>query len=182
MSNTNIPEILLNDFRDIGETVNIKSHETLISVGQKVSDVYVVLNGGIVMLHVHPDTGKERAINFFIPDFHPMATVAESFYLDKTSEYHLKTFTNSTLIKIRKDRLMTFLSSSDHAEYLHDHGIRNLLEKNSMRAKLISLDSFEMLQYLHNKYPQILQKVPSKYIANFLGISPQWLSKLKHKL
>lgn len=28
----------------------------------------------------------------------------------------------------------------------------------------------------------IVQKVPSKYIAEFMNISPQWLCKIKHKL
>ena len=51
-----------------------------------------------------------------------------------------------------------------------------------MRANLISLNSLEMLKLLHKNYPQILLQVPSKYIADFLGISPQWLSKLKHQL
>ncbi|MCG8332703.1 MAG: hypothetical protein MI974_33770, partial [Chitinophagales bacterium] len=62
------------------------------------------------------------------------------------------------------------------------YGIKTLLDKNELRALLISLSSEEMLQYLHEHYPQILQQIPSKYVANFLGITPQWLSKLKHKL
>ena len=65
---------------------------------------------------------------------------------------------------------------------MHRIGIKSLLEKSEIRAQIITLDSLEMLQYLHKNYPQILQQVPSKIRSNFLGITPQWLSKIKKKL
>lgn len=46
---------------------------------------------------------------------------------------------------------------------------------------LIALDSQEMFDFLTKKYPQLLQDVPSKYIANVLNITPQWLSRLKQR-
>lgn len=167
---------------ELGEEKTVKSHTTLIAYGEKVNKLFLILKGGMILLHVHPKTGAERAINFFIPDFHPIASIAEPYYLETPSEYHLKTFTNTTYIEIKKADFDAFLSTSEYGKQMMDYGIRSLLQKNEIRAKLISYSSEEMLQYLHEKLPQILQNIPSKYVANFLGITPQWLSKLKRTL
>ncbi|UTW61266.1 Crp/Fnr family transcriptional regulator [bacterium SCSIO 12741] len=170
------------EFDRIGHRRTIRSHETLVPVGRKADSLYVVEKGGCVLLFVHPKTGEERAINFFIPGFHPIATVAESFANGQPSKYRLATFTNSQVIEIKKSAVTEHLNALDLTSPFHQYGVQTLLEKNDLRAMLISLNSEEMLQYLHEHYPQILQQVPSKYIANFLGITPQWLSKIKHKL
>ena len=172
----------INELAQIGTSKTLRSQHTLIQQGQTVNKLFLVQSGGLVLLHVHPKTGVERAINFFIPEFHPLASIAESFYLNSPSNYHLKTFTNTTLVEIQKGDFEQFLNSSEFGSSFLDYGIKTLLEKNELRAKLISYTSEEMLHYLHKSIPQILQKIPSKYVANFLGITPQWLSRLKHKL
>ncbi|WP_459211132.1 cyclic nucleotide-binding domain-containing protein [Aquimarina rhabdastrellae] len=182
MFKSELPNTIIKELSTIGIERTLKSHHSLIQLGEKVNELFLVLDGGLVLLHVHPKTMVERAINFFTPNFHPIASIAEAFYLNEPSKYHLKTFTNTTVIHIKKEDFNHFLQTSKHAAFIQDYGIKTLLEKNAMRAQLISLDSLEMFQYLHLHYPQILQHIPSKYIANFLGISPQWLSRLKHKL
>lgn len=177
-----ISEVIIKDLIEIGEERILKSQHSLINYRENVNKLYLVLEGGVVLLHVHPETKIERAINFFIPNFHPIASIADAFYLNTPSDYHLKTFTNSKVIEINKENFNNYLQTSKNALLVQEHGIRTLLDKNKMRANLISLNSLEMLQHLHKNYPQILLQVPSKYIADFLGISPQWLSKLKHLL
>ena len=161
---------IIEELKKIGIEKKFKSHYLLINEGKKVDKLYLVLRGGLVLLYVHPKTGEERAINFFTPGFHQVASIADAFYLNQPSMYHLKTFTNTTAIEIKKSDFEHFLKTSEYSPILQDYGIRTLLAKNAMRAHLISLTSFEMLEYLHKEYPQILQQVPSKYIANFLGI------------
>lgn len=177
-----LSEEVVNDLIKIGEKKKIKSLYSLINFKEKVDKLYLVLKGGIILLHVHPETRVERAINFFIPSFHPIASIAESFYFNTPSDYHLKTFTNTIAIEITKKDFNNYLHASQNARLVQEYGIKTLLEKNTLRANLVSLNSLEMLKYLHKNYPQILQQIPSKYVANFLGITPQWLSKLKRSL
>ncbi len=179
MNKTPLSQEAIKDLILIGKEKKLKSQYSLINYKERVNKLYLVLRGGLVLLHVHPETKVERAINFFIPDFHPIASIAESFYFNTLSDYHLKTFTNTTVIEITKRDFDDYLQNSKNALIVQEYGIKTLLEKNTLRANLISLNSLEMLQYLHKNYPQILQQIPSKYVANFLGITPQWLSKLK---
>ena len=175
-------EIITQEFEKIGRIIKVQSHETLVEFHERSKKVYLVKSGGLVLLHVNPLTGNERAINFFIPDFHPIATVIESFAYQTPSKYRLATFTSSELIEIDKSIIEEYMSSANTPINFQEFALRSLIEKNEIRALLISLSSEEMLLYLHEHYPQIIRRVPSKYIADFLGITPQWLSKLKHKI
>lgn len=173
---------LIQELSAIGKRKTLQSHTTLVPYQEVSTKVYLILSGGMVLLHVHPKSLEERAINFFIPEFHPLATISNSFYYQQPSDYCLKTFTNTELVEIKKADLDAYLNQAKNGQLLYAYGTETLLQKNEVRAKLISFTSLEMLEYLHNTYPAIIQNIPSKYIANFLGISPQWLSKLKHKL
>ncbi|WP_272148532.1 Crp/Fnr family transcriptional regulator [Tenacibaculum aiptasiae] len=181
MDNNTINTLFL-ELEKIGTPIKLQSHKTLIEFNEIAQKLFLVKKGGAVLYHVHPTTGEERAINFFIPNYHPVATVAQSFTYNTPSKYRLATFTNTELIELTKETITEFRASSELAEVFQNYGIMSLLDKNELRAMLISLTSEEMLKYLHQKLPQVVQQVPSKYIANFLGITPQWLSKLKHKL
>ncbi|MEO0572638.1 MAG: hypothetical protein AAF039_13110 [Bacteroidota bacterium] len=72
--------------------------------------------------------------------------------------------------------------------YLHSNGIgvyfrkrllENLLEdKMFISIKAMGIDS--KLDFLYSQYPEIINEVSWKKIANFLGVTPQWLSKKLH--
>ena len=96
----------------LGVKKTVQSHTTLIEYGEMANKLFLIQKGGIIMLHVHPKTAVERAINFFIPEFHPIASIAGPYYLEKPSEYRLKTFTNTTFIEIKKIDFDIFLKSS----------------------------------------------------------------------
>jgi hypothetical protein len=46
----------------------------------------------------------------------------------------------------------------------------------------MSLPAVQRYKNLTKKYPKIVEKVPQKLIASFLGITPEFLSKLRHQL
>ena len=56
-----------------------------------------------------------------------------------------------------------------------------MIAENDFRVKLITLSPEEMYNHITEKYPAVTMNVPSKYIAEFIGISAEWLSKIKRK-
>ncbi|MGB0869700.1 MAG: Crp/Fnr family transcriptional regulator [Flavobacteriales bacterium] len=173
---------LFEELAKIGVEKKAKSHQIIVHFGEKTDALFLIKSGGFILKHVHPKTMKERAINFFTPNFHALASVSQAYIFNETSKYFLKTFTNTVYIEIKKNKVEQFLRDSSFSQDLQSYGLRTMVDKNELRANLLSLDSTEMLEHLNKQYPQILLEVPSKYIADFLGITPQWLSKLKHKL
>ncbi|BDD09322.1 hypothetical protein FUAX_17540 [Fulvitalea axinellae] len=175
------------DLREIieknGKLRIFKSHETVISEGDRVDKMYYIRKGGMILQFVNPYSFVEKTVNFFTPSFHRVATVAESLYLEKPSEYNLKTFTNTEALIISKAKVeKLFVENEDFKNFFTDMGIRSLIEKNTLRNMLLTLSAEEMFRYLMEHFPAVLNEVPSKYVADFLGVSPQWLSKLKRKV
>ena len=92
MNSSLLPEHIINDLKNLGTLINIKSQHTLVAHGSRANHIYLIISGGLVLLHVHPKTGTERAINFFIPEFHSIASSGEAFFNNTVSKYHLKKF------------------------------------------------------------------------------------------
>jgi hypothetical protein len=64
--------------------------------------------------------------------------------------------------------------------FYYNHIIVNALRQEATFRKILnSLSNEEMYHYLINECNAIIKNVPSKYIAEFMGISAEGLSKTK---
>ena len=60
--------------------------------------------------------------------------------------------------------------------------ILNRLEALQNRIiMMMSLTAIERYKYFVETYPEIIQRVPQRMIASYLGITPEALSKVKNK-
>ncbi|MFC4872108.1 Crp/Fnr family transcriptional regulator [Negadavirga shengliensis] len=69
------------------------------------------------------------------------------------------------------NQLMVLATEAYYAE--------NSKEKEYLQRKA---DAEERVFYFENKYPDLLQKIPAKYIASFLQITPSTYSRARRKL
>jgi CRP-like cAMP-binding protein len=78
-------------------------------------------------------------------------------------------------------------------DYLLDHFpkferyFRLIFHRGLMRQQLRYIEGFstsaeERYQSFVNTYPAIIREVPQKYIASYLGITPEFLSRIRKKL
>lgn len=65
--------------------------------------------------------------------------------------------------------------------FYHSVVLRALLEEHEFRLKLIAFTSARLYDHLLSRFPMIVRQVPSRYIAEFMGITPEWLAKLKSR-
>ena len=69
-----------------------------------------------------------------------------------------------------------YLYSDGIGLYFRKRLLENLLEdKMFISIKAMGIDS--KLDFLYSEYPEIINEVSWKKIANFFGVTPQWLSK-----
>jgi hypothetical protein len=173
--------MLLDKLSHIGNRKLIHSNYALIDYNQKTEAVFLIIKGGVALYDTHPKSLDERAINFSTPNFNPLASSAKAYLHNENSNYALRTFTKTELIEIQKSVLNEFITNNNLWKEYNQYALNSLVEVNELRAKLITLTTPEMIEYLHQQYPQIIKLVPAKYIANFLGVTPEWYSKLKRK-
>lgn len=107
----------------------------------------------------------------------------ESFHSRTPSEYFIETIEPSTMVSISYDNLEKIYSSSHKMERLGRLVITfTMIIKDRWQMNMVKLTPRErFLDFVH-KNPDLLQRVPQKYLASYLNIQPETFSRFKHLL
>lgn len=109
-------------------------------------------------------------------------TVNESYFARKPSLYEIKAFQSSEVLLFSRELINSMSQQHDFLREFHQAKILEaLLFENEFKSRLISYNSKEFYNYLCEEFPEIIKHVPSKYIAEVMRISPEWLSKLRQQ-
>jgi CRP/FNR family transcriptional regulator len=179
----NLDENDIKLIQTIAKSKNIKTHKTLIDYGEKCQNIYFVLKGGFVLKFLNEITGNERTINFNLDSFQPFMTVPQSYFNNIPSNCKIQAIKNSDVLVFEKNRLLEIVNLSERIkDFYYQQIINALLLELDFRMKLITYSPQEIYELLISDYTEIVKNIPSKDIASFIGISPEWLSNLKQKL
>ena len=175
-----VAEESIQHLKKVLKVVKIKSKDTPVISGDICRNICLIVQGGFVCRYIHNKTGDAKTINFYLEDLHPIMTCVDSFFMQTPTNCELKAITDSTIIEIPK-RDLDILRAKDYyfAQFYHQLVITAMVEENELKTKLIAYSSKEKYDFILDEMPSIIQSVPSKYIAEFCGISAEWLSKLK---
>lgn len=168
--------------QEIAILQNIKTNKAIIDYEQKSSDIYFVLKGGFVMQLLKED-GSEKTINFFLDSFQPFMTIPQNFFRNESINCKLMAIRNSDVVLLsKKDLLQAIETSPTIKDFYLSQIISALLSELDFRTKLLLYSPKKMYELLISDYQEVIQNVSSRHIANFIGISPEWLSNLKKTL
>jgi len=178
-----IPKEIIELVQVVGKKKVIKSNEVLLRVGEKRRSVFFIKSGGFICQLIDSKTGEERTINFYLDSFQAFMSATDSYFGDMKSSYQIKAFKKSEIFELTKNTIELYVDSDSDIDIFYKNLIVNtLLIESDIKSKLICFDAKELYKHLSYNYPELIMDVPSKYIAEFMGISPQWLSKIKHKV
>jgi len=107
----------------------------------------------------------------------------ESFHSRTESEYSIEAIENTTLVSVTYENLERLYASSHKMERLGRLVITfTMVIKDRWQMNMIRLTPRErFLDFVH-KNPELLQRVPQKYLASYLNIQPETFSRFKHLL
>jgi CRP-like cAMP-binding protein len=126
-------------------------------------------NGDEVTTHINCPPG------FFTSYFH--------FINQTRSEENVECITDCELLRITKDNLDKITQESDAMKNFSISVFQQAVNYNENRSKeLAVLNGEQRYLKLIQNYPEILQNVPIQYIASFLGMKPESLSRIRRKL
>ncbi|MEO0686379.1 MAG: Crp/Fnr family transcriptional regulator [Cyanobacteria bacterium J06649_11] len=180
LSRIKISEASIKLLRKKLSVVRVKSRQTLVHPGEVGKNVYLVVSGGFVCRHVHEKTGVAKTINFYLDDLHPVMARVDSFFTQEVSSCELMAITESIIITLPKVLLDVLIKEDpSFARFYYELVITAMVEENEVKTALIAFSSKERYDFIFQEMPSVVQRVPSKYIAEFCGISAEWLSKLK---
>ncbi len=143
------------------------------------TDNYVV-KGVLKAYYINAESGKEELLYFAIEDW--WATDIESFQKQKPSIYNIQAIEKTELLQIRYDSFQEMLKQIPKLERFFRIILENYL--GSLQRRIIFNNVFDAeqryCQFMEN-YPKIAEKVPQYLLASYLGISAEFLSRIRKR-
>ena len=107
----------------------------------------------------------------------------ESFHSRLPSEYFIETIEPTTVVTITHDDLEMVYASSHRMEHLARLLITNaMVIKDRWQIQLVKMTPRERFLNFVTKNPELMQRVPQKFLASYLNIKPETFSRFKHLL
>ncbi len=105
----------------------------------------------------------------------------ESFHSRLPSDYFIETIEPSTVVSITYDDLERVYASSHRMERLARLMITYaMVIKDRWQIQLVKMTPRERFLNFVTKNPELMQRVPQKYLASYLNIKPETFSRFKH--
>lgn len=182
LKDNNFEEEQISELISLVTLVRVKKLELLCDFKKPLQSIYFVLNGGFVLKYWDEVLENERTVNFFLDSFTPFMIDINSYFAGQTTASGLVAIQNSKVLVISKKDVDSLSLKMECLKKLFvSQMMEALLVEHNFRIHLITKSKESFYAYLLSDYPQIVREVPSKYIAEFMGISPEWLSKLKRR-
>jgi len=164
------------DFAAIWQPFEAKRKTILTKTGDTERHLYFVTEGVQRGFYVGED-GREATIVFSYPFSY--SGIIDSFLLQKPSRFMLETLTASSFLKTGYQQLMPLLQRYHSIEtYIRkalSFTISGVLER---QIELQCFSAEEKFKALLKRSPHVLQLIPHKYLASYLGIDATTFSKL----
>ena len=147
----------------------------LTSSGDTERYLYFVLEG--VQRAFYVDADNEATIVFTYP--HSFSGIADSFLTQQPSRYFLETLTASSFLRTSYQQVQVLMDKYHNVERLirlfTSYALRGVLER---QVELLSFSAEEKFKILLKRSPHVLQLIPHKYLASYMGMDATTFSKL----
>lgn len=174
----------INRLMEVGKIIYVKKRTPIIEVGQVCDKGFFVLEGAFIARIYNPSIKKSRTQNFFLEDFNSFMSCEDSYFSGEKTNTDLLAIKDSMIIQFTKaDLEKLIVAHPDLGDFFYNHILVGALKQEATFRKILnSLSNEEMYHYLINECNSVIKNVPSRYIAEFMGISAEWLSKTKKKV
>jgi len=161
------------------EVKDLKKKDFLLQDGKVCNFIGFIANGTIRHFHIKDGVEKTCDISFensWVTDF-------QSFTHSTSCIMNLQAMTDTTVFIIKKENLFKLYNECNKFETFGRLMAEQVAQRATEIAMSLSADKpEERFQNLLKKQPDLFQRVPQKYIANFLGISPESLSRIQKRI
>lgn len=164
------PEIL-----SVSTLVNVNAPRILLSAPQVQDRIYFIREG--VVRRYSIVNGEENTNWFFSKgDF---VISEDSFFIDRASEEYLETTGSSVLVEIKKVDYIDLLKGSRDFKKVIDHLYKKYISEKREYQRVITNPRINSYEWFALNHRYTLTHVKLHHLACFLGITKEYLSKLR---
>lgn len=177
---TSLTEEEFSQFKDRFVIHKVKRNEYLLPEGEVCNFNLFVCSGTLRMYHIGPE-GQEFTRYFAFEN--KFGTCLTSLIEGKPAIEYIQAVEKSTVLKISKSDFFKLVDAVPQVNLIY----RNMLEQAYITSQKRIYDfqgksALERLKWLMSHQPGILNRIPSRLVASYLGITSYTLSRLKAEL
>lgn len=154
-----------------------KSH--ILKIGETENHLSFV-DKGIIRFYIPKEeydltTGFTFANSFF--------SVYDSFLAQSPSTYSAQTITNTTLWRLTYDDLQTVYAETEIGNLIGRKAAEELyIFKAQRELSFLNKTAEERYLDLFETRPELIKYIPLKYVASYIGVTPQALSRIRRRI
>ena len=126
---------------------------------------------------------EENDLTFSFAFAGSFVSAYDSFLLQTSSVYQVETLSATVLWRLTYEDLQGVYANTTIGNLVGRHASEDLFLKKSKRELSLLNDTAEQ-RYLNlfTEQPHLLKEIPLKYIASYIGITPQALSRIRNRI
>ncbi len=168
------------EFSGLWKPFSAKRKEVLTQAGEIEKYLYFVVEG-VQRVYYFDEQYREATLVFtYAPSF---GGVLDAMLLQQPSRYYYETLTPSVFLRAPINEVLALINAKPALAFMIRQGLTHTL--SGVLERLVELQCYsseEKFRKLLHRSPHILQLVPHKYLANYLGIEATNFSKLMNKV
>ncbi len=154
----------------------LKRNEFLKEEGTMDSRVYHIVEGSVRIFVWDED--EEQIIRFGYQG--DIIGCLQSFFMEQPSDVEIQTIRKTHLKSVSKEKFMEFIYS--HAENIHLWNqilAASICQQMERERDILISSPQKRYERVLERSPRLFQEIPNKYIANYLRMTPETLSRIK---
>lgn len=156
--------------------ISLERNEYLKVKGSVDTNIYLVTSGSLRVYVV--EEFEEHTIRFGYRN--NILASLDSYISEKPSDLYIQALKKTELKSMTKATFMSFINSSEEHLKLWLQIIEQLVFQQLERERdILTSSPLERYKRVLSRSPQLFQEIPNKYIASYLRMSPETLSRLK---
>jgi CRP-like cAMP-binding protein len=161
------------------DTITLKRNEYLVSQDEKNDNLYLVLEGSL-RVFIEDDV-EQHTIRFGYKD--SIITALDTFLTNNPTSFYIQAIKKCKLKVISKKKYNAIINSSKENQELWKKMLEGFVYQQIEREiDLITYSPEKRFQRVFKRSPQVFQEIPQKYIASYLRMTPETLSRILKNL
>jgi CRP/FNR family transcriptional regulator, anaerobic regulatory protein len=149
----------------------------VIREGQVEQSLYLIQSGAVRVFHV--TEFEEQTIRFGYQG--SIITSLSSFITGDTSELYMEALRKTTLRAVSRKKLFEVVNESTENQRIYIGMLERLIVQQMEReVDLLTESPTKRLQRVLDRSPNLFQEIPLKYIASYLRMTPETLSRIRN--